>query len=990
MEPFQIQIAATFTAEPVQKSLDHLLGLLHLPAEVTFAPFNQVFQELLDPGSAFAQNRQGVNVLLLRWEDLTGGAGDAAKLLANSQELAAALRAALGRFRVPVLLVICPPSGAAFADAELRELLARVEIQFTSELRGLAGLHLISSDELIALCSVAEYDFPRGQALGAVPYTPRFFHLLGQRLTRTVYRLAAPPHKVIVLDCDQTLWKGVVGEDGPQGIELDPPRRFLQEFMRDQSGTGMVLCLCSKNNEADVWEAFDQRTDMPLRREHIVAWRINWERKSENIKSLARELQLGLDSFIFVDDDPVVCADVQGGCPEVLTIRLPEDVSRIPDYFRHHWAFDHLVVTAEDSQRTEMYRANAGRSRMLESATSLEDFLRDLELKCEITPMQPDQLSRVAQLTQRTNQFNVNPVRRNEAELQQLLSSGAGCLVVQVRDRFGDYGLIGVMIHRAGEGCLEVDAFLMSCRVLGRGVEHRMLAALGKLAVEAQQEFVTVPFVPTKKNRPAQDFLEATGAAFQQVSTTGSVFRYPAQVALEMKPAASVKPVAVTEVAVEAGASTPSTATIDPSRAAGLHQIADELHRPDPFIARLDPPVTARPSLGATCQPPTTETETALVEIWQRVLKVNPVGVLDGYFELGGTSLLAVCLFVEIEEKFGRHLPLATLFTSPTIRALATCLEGDAPQREWRNLVPIQATGSRPPLFCFHAAGGNVLFYRDLARHLGAGQPVYGLQAREMPSTGTYLDTVEGMASEYLKELVEFQPQGPYYLCGSSFGGLLAYEVAQQLRACHQDVALVALFDTYGPGYPQPLVGQRRTGGFAYLKDRVQNLRGQLARMDSAARWQFVQGRARRALTQLRRKWLWKKNQFQQQYSQALGRELPKDLQRNHKAIQHALHSYVPKPCVGKLTLFRASRQPEGIVADPFLGWKNSAPDGLEVIESSGEHGAMTVDPYAKDLAVPLSVCLRAANAPSPCVVKIPTTSPENRPRATLVVQPHA
>jgi FkbH-like protein len=992
MDVFKIQINSTFTAEPVKKSLEYLLGLLHVPAEIGFAPFNQVFQELLDPSSAFSQNRQGVNILLVRLEDLAGGPTGSEKLATNSQELAAALRSALERFRVPAVLVFCPPSSAALATEASRNLLTQIETSFSSDSQGLRGLHLIPSAELSRLCPVGEYDYPRGHALGAVPYTQRFYHLLGQRLARTVYRLAAPPHKVVVLDCDQTLWKGVCGEDGPQGIELDAPRRFLQEFMRDQCEAGMVLCLCSKNNEADVWEVFDQRPEMPLKREHIVAWRINWERKSENIKSLARELQLGLDSFIFVDDDPVVCADVQGGCPEVLTIRLPEDATRIPEYFRHHWAFDHLNVTVEDSKRTEMYRANAGRNRVLEAATSLDDFLRSLDLKCEIAPLAPEHISRVAQLTQRTNQFNVNPVRRNEVELQQLLNAGAKCLMVHVSDRFGDYGLVGAMVYRAGDHCLEVDTFLMSCRALGRGVEHRMLSMLGKLAAAEDHEYVRVTFVPTKKNRPASDFLESTGAAFKQTSATGFVFRYPARVALEMTPATNAAPTPAA-AAIETLGSAPAAEaqSIWPARVAGLHQIAAELHRAEAFMARLDSGTTMRPGIGVDYVAPRTKTEADLVEIWQQVLKVSPVGVMDDYFALGGDSLMAVCLFVEIEEKFGHHLPLATLFSLPTVSALARCLNGEEQKREWRYLVPIQTEGNRPPLYCLHAAGGNVLFYRDLARHLGTDQPVYGLQAREMPGTGTYLDTVEEMAAEYLKEMVEFQPQGPYYVCGSSFGGLLAYEIAQQLCARHQAVALVALFDTYGPGYPKPLAGSNPLNrGFSGLVDRMKSYREQLAEMDAGARWTFLKSKAKKAVMNIRRKRLWKKNQFQLEYNKALGRELPRDMLRYHKAIQRALHRYAPKPYPGKLTLFRATNQPRGIVTDPFLGWQGLAAEGIEVIESPGAHGAMTVDPYAKDLARQLRALLRRVESTDSHIVETASEASDDFVVGRHLVQPNA
>src|SRR5204862_373136 len=175
------------------------------------------------------------------------------------------------------------------------------------------------------------------------------------------HALLRPAHKVIVLDCDNTLWAGVCGEDGAKGIRLDPPFQSLQKFMRAQHEAGMLLCLCSKNNEEDVNEVFAQRLDMPLRREHLISSRLNWLSKSENLKSIAQELGLGLDSFIFVDDNPVECAEVEANCPEVLTVQLPEDPQQIPQFLRHCWVFDHLTRTAEDIKRGEMYRQNRQR-----------------------------------------------------------------------------------------------------------------------------------------------------------------------------------------------------------------------------------------------------------------------------------------------------------------------------------------------------------------------------------------------------------------------------------------------------------------------------------------------------------------------------------------------------------------------------------------------------------------------------------------------------
>jgi FkbH-like protein len=290
------------------------------------------------------------------------------------------------------------------------------------------------------------------------------------------------------------------------------------------------LCLCSKNDEADVIEVFQQRPEMPLKREHLVAWRINWQPKSENLRALAQELQLGLESFIFVDDNPIECAEVEAQCPEVLTLQLPAEVERIPKFLAHVWAFDQLKVTEEDRERTALYQQNAEREQFRQAAPTLADFLAGLELTIEISELTPDHVERVAQLTQRTNQFNVTTIRRTEAEIQRLCQSAElECLTVIVRDRFGDYGLVGVILFAGQPNALKVDTFLLSCRVLGRGVEHRMLARLGELAQARGAAFIEVPYHPTPKNKPALDFLNSVGGDFKEVSEDGWLFRFPVE-----------------------------------------------------------------------------------------------------------------------------------------------------------------------------------------------------------------------------------------------------------------------------------------------------------------------------------------------------------------------------------------------------------------------------------------------------------------------------
>lgn len=523
-----IALTSTFTAEPLQEPLSFWMNELDIPCVVKFGPYNQVFQQLLDPASTLSTNKGGLNVVLIRLEDWWQGAGDLhsgqcgqeslrERVERNSKDLVKAMKFASANSRVPYLLCFCPASERVQIDGGTARFFDSIERQTAEALRDVSGAYVVTSAEGSALYPVAEYEDQRANEVSHVPYTREFFQGLGTLIARRFYRINSPPHKVIVLDCDNTLWQGVCGEDGPSGVKVGPGYRALQEFMIAQRDAGMLLCLSSKNNEQDVWKVFEETPGMILKREHFVSSRINWEPKSGNLRSLSKELQLGTDSFIFLDDSATERAEVEARCPEVLTLQLPEQETEIKRFLSHVWAFDQLKITEEDRQRSDFYAQNAGRDQLLTSAVSLEDFLAGLELQVEFRPMTKAELPRVAQLLQRTNQFNFTSLRRSESEVDQLCLAGeAECQVIQLRDRFGDYGLVGAMIFTRRPGLLDVDNVLLSCRALGRQVEHRMLSHLGRIAREEQRKSVRIHFVPTPKNKPARDFLESIGATIPE------------------------------------------------------------------------------------------------------------------------------------------------------------------------------------------------------------------------------------------------------------------------------------------------------------------------------------------------------------------------------------------------------------------------------------------------------------------------------------------
>uniref|UniRef100_K3WP11 N-acetyltransferase domain-containing protein n=1 Tax=Globisporangium ultimum (strain ATCC 200006 / CBS 805.95 / DAOM BR144) TaxID=431595 RepID=K3WP11_GLOUD len=373
------------------------------------------------------------------------------------------------------------------------------------------------------------------------PYCPSMLNVLSLSLCRQICRLfRTTKKKVIVLDCDNTLWGGAVAEVGVYGIQLSDEFLALQRFVVEQQKQGMLLCLCSKNILQDVVDVFEQRkSDMVLRLdEHIVLSKVNWQAKSANIAMIAKELSLGkalsrLDSFIFIDDNPVECNEVASQLPSVMVINIPPTFSA--QFLEEQWIFDDKIgsdqmsgasSTREDAQRTQMYQQIVQRSQLLQSSTSHKAFLSSLGMKIAfediIVPARQDSefdnndtlssFARVLQLHQRTNQFNIATSFSRKLTHESLTEYIAGwsgksrAVCSHVTDRFGHYGLVCVALCRsdAETKTLHVDSFLLSCRALNRGVEHAMIRKLAEVADTLGAEIIKFCWEPTDRNEPAK------------------------------------------------------------------------------------------------------------------------------------------------------------------------------------------------------------------------------------------------------------------------------------------------------------------------------------------------------------------------------------------------------------------------------------------------------------------------------------------------------
>jgi FkbH-like protein len=651
--PFRFAIAATFTAEPVRPVLEFWAKQLNALFDVRFAPYNQLAQTLLDPGSILAANSHGVNIILARLEDL-GPADEPSVVEIHLRELFEHLRHAAGHLEVPVIFVLCPSTGSI-----------RLNVEAVMREVSIPGVHFVHHSLIERFYPVETVHDPEGERLGKIPYTDLYYSALGTMIVRYAHSLFLPPFKVVALDCDNTLWSGICGEDGCEGVGVDAPRRALQEFMLEQRSAGLLLTMASKNNEQDVLDTFVAHPEMPLHLRDFAAWRLNWSPKAENLVSLADELNLGVDSFIFIDDNAKECAEVAGALPEVLTLALPEDIERTPEFLRHVWAFDRPVVTDEDRQRSVYYSQQQDFGAEIRRASSLEDFMAQLNLRVNIQSLAESKIARAAQLTQRTNQFNLTTIRRTESDFQSLAEAGYETYIADVSDRFGDYGLTGVVIAKPQHESLQVDTFLLSCRVLGRGVEHRVAAFLGQSAMARGLEWVVFPYERTNKNSPARVFLDSVpGVRLDQTDGSFRV-RARAEDMANLRWSAALRSGSVKDAAPTARASSSHRRTVD------YACIANQLSSAAAILAAMRESRTSY-APGESM----TETEARLARIWSELLERPSVAPKDNFFDLGGHSLLAVLLLLRVREAFGVELSIDDVYSGTlTLSDLAARIE---------------------------------------------------------------------------------------------------------------------------------------------------------------------------------------------------------------------------------------------------------------------------------------------------------------------------
>ncbi|GAA2939153.1 HAD-IIIC family phosphatase [Streptomyces enissocaesilis] len=395
-----------------------------------------------------------------------------------------------------------------------------------------ARLHVVDLDPL-----VAESGPVRDSRLAAYAKVHLGEELLG-RYAREIGHLGRAlrgrAKKVLVVDLDNTLWDGILGDDGPDGIAAATTYRGeafgrFQRAVKQIGAQGVLLAVCSKNDRDPVLGVLRDHPDMVLRETDFTRVNANWDPKDGNLRDIADRLNLGVDSFVFADDSPFECGLVAANLPEVAVVRLDEEPALHVDRLLADGWFDVRELTPEDRLRAGQYRSEAGRQELRETAGSMTAYLQALDVRVEISPVRDHELTRVAQITLRTNQFNLTTQRLQPADVRERLDSPDHLvLAVRSRDRFGDNGVVGALFaHREPDG-LRVDNMLLSCRVFARGIEQATLSSLLAHARDTGAAAVYASYRPTVKNHRVRDFFPSLGFETTAQSADGALeFRHP-------------------------------------------------------------------------------------------------------------------------------------------------------------------------------------------------------------------------------------------------------------------------------------------------------------------------------------------------------------------------------------------------------------------------------------------------------------------------------
>jgi FkbH-like protein len=545
----KIAVLRNITIEPLSPVLVAEALRSGFSPDIHVGDFDSVATEAFDSASALYAFQPDI-IIIFQWLDFSSPSlsrhhvrlseADREEVMSSAHaHMQSVVRAIRVNSKAVVLVANAPlpPSPTlGILDAQLEAGHTAAIIRFNADLgkfaRDTVNVYILDLMSVLARLGWEGSIDLRMSALARAPFSQRALCAIGDQIGRFFRALYGKTRKCLVLDCDNTLWGGIVGEDGSSGVKIGSSfpglaYRDFQEVVLNLASRGVLLAVASKNNHNDVMRMFCTHDEMLLREEHFAAIKVNWNDKVQSLREIAKELNIGLDSLVFVDDSGFEIENIRSRLPEVATIHLSSKPVEYASLLAESGLFDSLSLSSEDRGRTTMYAADRKRAELAPLYANVEDYLASLNLIADIDRVTPVELSRVFQLMQKTNQFNMTTRRLSEGELDCLISDPKSeVLRLRARDKVSDLGLVGVAILRFHSGVAEVSDFLMSCRALGRGIELAFISRVVSVAFVRGATSVRGNFVPTAKNALCNGFYEKAGFLLISRNESGETWEF--------------------------------------------------------------------------------------------------------------------------------------------------------------------------------------------------------------------------------------------------------------------------------------------------------------------------------------------------------------------------------------------------------------------------------------------------------------------------------
>jgi FkbH-like protein len=501
------------------------------------APYGQFNQELLNPQSELYRVSPRLTFLLIEIESLlTSHAIDEqtqSSALSRLQGLVDAFLKNSTGILVINTFPACPSWPLQVLPDQRRILIEKLNAGIIERYQSHSRIQILDLDALVAYSGCQNAMSPQMMSMARIPFSEAFLGLLARRIISHIIATLGLARKCLVLDCDNTLWGGIIGEDGLDGIQIgrDSPGREYLEFQKtilELYEQGVILAINSKNNLADVMQVLNKHPQMLLREKHFASILVNWDPKPQNMRKIAEQINIGLDTMVFIDDNPAERQLMRQSLPQVEMLEMPADPSLFARTLRETGCFARAYLTDEDKNRGQIYAAQRQREQFQQSCATLEDFLKSLEMVVSIHPAGKDDIKRVAQLTQRTNQFNLTTRRYTEADIAAMAQNPAWRIyVLGLKDKFGDNGTVGLALVEIQPKKWRVDTFLMSCRVIGRQVEDAMVDRICRDAAKTGCISVSAEYIPSAKNNLVAGFWDRM--SFEKENMGAKQVRYSKQ-----------------------------------------------------------------------------------------------------------------------------------------------------------------------------------------------------------------------------------------------------------------------------------------------------------------------------------------------------------------------------------------------------------------------------------------------------------------------------